>query len=131
MAVLLVVLCRVDGLSTWLYRGGFLLVAVLVTVSLASVVFVPTSPLARVLSLAPVVWLGRISYGVYLWHWPIDLFLNGDRTGLHGTPLLLLRLGGDPRRVRRLVLPGGKADPDWPACPSRSHAWWCRPSSPA
>ena len=92
MAVLLVILCSVDGLSSWLYRGGFLLVAVLVTVSLASVVLVPTNPLARVLSVAPVVWLGRISYGVYLWHWPIDLYLNGDRTGLHGTALLLLRL---------------------------------------
>ena len=28
-------------------------------------------PLNRVLSLAPVVFLGQISYGTYLWHWPV------------------------------------------------------------
>ena len=39
-------------------------------------------PLERALSLAPFVWLGRISYGVYLYHWPIFVLLDEQRTGL-------------------------------------------------
>lgn len=30
-------------------------------------------PVARLLSWSPVVYLGRISYGTYLWHWPVIL----------------------------------------------------------
>ena len=30
-------------------------------------------PVNRVLSLSPVVYLGKISYGTYLWHWPVIL----------------------------------------------------------
>jgi hypothetical protein len=33
-----------------------------------------------------------ISYGVYLFHWPIFLWLTPDRTGLPAVPLLALRL---------------------------------------
>ena len=37
---------------------------------------VPGSPVARVLSIEPVVYLGQISYGTYLWHWPVALALD-------------------------------------------------------
>ena len=34
----------------------------------------PTSPLARLLAWRSTVYLGRISYGTYLWHWPLIVF---------------------------------------------------------
>ncbi|MCU1370923.1 MAG: acyltransferase family protein [Ilumatobacteraceae bacterium] len=41
-------------------------------------------PVGRVLDLPPLPALGRISYGVYLYHWPIFLVLDQERTGLDG-----------------------------------------------
>ena len=46
----------------------------------------------RVLSLPPLRGLGLISYGVYLWHWPIYLELTPARTGYDGYHLFLLRV---------------------------------------
>ena len=45
------------------------------------------NPVERVLALAPLRALGTISYGVYLWHWPIYVMLTPARTGLEGTAL--------------------------------------------
>ena len=36
--------------------------------------------------------LGLVSYGVYLWHWPIFVLLDEARTGLTGWPLFGLRV---------------------------------------
>jgi peptidoglycan/LPS O-acetylase OafA/YrhL len=44
-----------------------------VAVVLLDVVWEPTSALGRGLALAPLVWVGKISYGLYLWHVPIFL----------------------------------------------------------
>lgn len=81
------------GQGTWLYDGGFALVAVSTAAVLACVVLVPRSPWARVLSLPPVRYVGTISYGLYLWHWPLFIVLDHARTGLLGWPLFGLRVG--------------------------------------
>ncbi len=74
-----------------LSEGGLLGIALLAAVVVASATQ-PGSPVARVLSLWPLAALGRISYGVYLFHWPLFLWMNEDRTGLEGGPLFALRM---------------------------------------
>ncbi|HKS99905.1 MAG TPA: acyltransferase, partial [Rugosimonospora sp.] len=81
-----------SGTAGWLYHGGLTAVALAVAAVLAHAVRSPRGPTARVLALPPLVWLGRISYGVYLWHWPLFQFVDRERTGLAGVPLLGLRV---------------------------------------
>ena len=85
--------CLVDFSGPFLYTGGFLLMALLTAVVILSAVCHQRGIVALLLSLAPLVFLGRISYGVYLWHFPLFAWLDGPRTGLNGLSLLALRLG--------------------------------------
>jgi peptidoglycan/LPS O-acetylase OafA/YrhL len=83
----------VDSSATaWIYRGGFTLVALATAGIIASVALVPDSPWARLLSLRPVRYIGAISYGLYLFHWPIFVWVDHARTGLVGWPLFGVRM---------------------------------------
>ena len=62
------------------------------TVVIASAAHPDRGPLARVLALPPLVGAGLISYGLYLYHWPIYLVLTHARTGLSGWWLLGTRV---------------------------------------
>jgi hypothetical protein len=81
-----------NGQDPFLYQGGFFLVALAAAGVIAAVTSWPEAPLARFLSLGPLVFVGRISYGLYLYHWPLFLVLDHAHTGLAGVPLLAVRL---------------------------------------
>ncbi|HEY2213639.1 MAG TPA: acyltransferase, partial [Acidimicrobiales bacterium] len=74
------------------YRGGFLLAALATSAVLFSVVTVQRSILARILTWAPLRYVGRVSYGMYLWHFPLFTYLDGSRVHLTGYPLFLVRV---------------------------------------
>jgi peptidoglycan/LPS O-acetylase OafA/YrhL len=85
-------MCSVSGSSRTLYRGGFLLLAVAVGVVILAAATGPSGLLSRFFATRVLAYLGRISYGLYLWHWPIFLVVNHERTALSGLPLLAIRL---------------------------------------
>ena len=64
-----------SGFSPFPYRGGIALASVLSAVLIA-VLVVPDTWVARFLQLPPFVWIGKRSYGMYLWHFPIILLTS-------------------------------------------------------
>ena len=60
------------------YRGGFLAFSLLTCAAILAIL-ADIGPVRSVLSTWPLPQIGRISYGLYLYHWPIYLWLTADR----------------------------------------------------
>ncbi|TGB36433.1 acyltransferase family protein [Mycolicibacterium peregrinum] len=91
IAVLALAAHLATGSADEFHHGLLIVVAVGAVLVVAPVALDQDGYVARALAWFPLVTLGVISYGVYLWHWPIFLILNGERTGLSGWSLLALR----------------------------------------
>lgn len=93
LAVLFAAFWRLDASTPLVYRGGLVLVD-LATVAVVAAVAHTQSRLGRVLGARPLVWIGRRSYGLYLWHWPVFALTRPELDlSLGALPLLLVRLG--------------------------------------
>ncbi|MBX3221614.1 MAG: acyltransferase [Labilithrix sp.] len=82
---------KLDGQSRFLYHGGLWLTELAALVLIACAVS-PASVIARALSLRPLVFMGTISYGVYLWHWPVDVVLTPERVHVPAIALAAIRV---------------------------------------
>lgn len=56
--------------TAFVYNGGFTLISVATAILILDILLFP-SLLSRGFEFTPLVWIGRISYGLYLWHFPI------------------------------------------------------------
>lgn len=88
-AVFVAVIALASLDQEWIYRGGLAAVGVLSAVLIAAVVSEQFPN--RLLDVRPLVAIGRLSYGIYLVHWPIFLLLDAERTGLGAVALFALR----------------------------------------
>jgi peptidoglycan/LPS O-acetylase OafA/YrhL len=93
LVLVLVAAAVIGDRAAGYYQGGSLLFSFAAAGLIVSLVVGRGHGVQRALSMRPIVLLGVISYGVYLWHWPMTVWLRPDTTGLDGVPLFLLRLG--------------------------------------
>lgn len=90
LAVLAGMFLVADYDPPWLLHGGYGAVSVLCVAIVAGVL--ARARLERLLSGRPLVLLGRISYSLYLVHWPVMLLLPESRTDLSGWAAVALKL---------------------------------------
>ena len=81
-----IVLARFSSLdSPWVYSGLLTLFAGLSSICL--IASVHAGPVRSILSSSPLVRIGEVSYGLYLIHWPVIVWLNSERVDLQPTAL--------------------------------------------
>lgn len=90
LGAMLYMIVEVSEYDDFLYQGGFVLLSIVSALTIAALAH-PTSRLSKVLSWGPLVWVGKRSYGIYLWHYPVIILTNPEvnTNGFDGTRALL------------------------------------------
>lgn len=70
-----------DWQKAALYEWQYSMIAMATTVVILELITCPRGSLHNLLNRKLLVWLGTVSYGIYLWHYPIIYFLGGAGLG--------------------------------------------------
>jgi peptidoglycan/LPS O-acetylase OafA/YrhL/lysophospholipase L1-like esterase len=81
LAGILVLCSTLEIKNMFLYNGGFLLVDVLTLIVIYSFVSLDSGLLKRLFSTKLLEWIGKRSYGIYLWHWPVFRLIGIGQSG--------------------------------------------------
>jgi peptidoglycan/LPS O-acetylase OafA/YrhL len=80
LAVVGLMIWQSGAYSSFLYRGGFLVLSFATALALTALAH-PASRLAPIVGCRPMRWIGERSYGIYLWHFPIIVLTTPDGAG--------------------------------------------------
>jgi peptidoglycan/LPS O-acetylase OafA/YrhL len=86
------VVWRVTAPGAFLFEGGYFLFALGVALVIFCVVTTQGDSLSRSLGNPVFRYVGKISYGTYLWHVPLFALFSAQRLHLYGYPLLAVRM---------------------------------------
>lgn len=78
---------QVKATDAFLYRGGMFIFSIIMTVMIA-VVAHPASSWNRILTNPLFKWIGRLSYGIYLYQFPVMIFFESKVTNIADHPYL-------------------------------------------
>jgi peptidoglycan/LPS O-acetylase OafA/YrhL len=89
LAALVTLVATTERTSGWLYRGGFAAVSILSAIVVLAVA--GDGRMATIVGCKPLRTIGKVSYGLYLYHWPVYLWLTPERVNESPLVLNLLR----------------------------------------
>ncbi|WP_028545539.1 acyltransferase family protein [Paenibacillus taiwanensis] len=90
LLMLLILIHRTNEYEDSLYQHGFLSLSLISAVIIAVLVH-PGSLLGKIMGCRPLTWLGKHSYSLYIWHYPVIILMRPEagNEGLEFTQLLL------------------------------------------
>jgi len=134
LVVIAVLVWRTNEYSSFLYRGGMLVLSLAALLVVAAVAH-PASRLGRLLGCRPLRWVGVRSYAIYLWHYPIIVLTTPTAAAGTDVPRAVLQVGATLALAdlswRLIEAPVRSGALGRLATRLRSHPWRARPPSPA
>lgn len=90
LLVLILLIYRTNEYDDALYQYGFLYLS-LVTAVIIAVLVHPVSSLGKMLGSRPLTWIGKRSYSLYIWHYPVIILMKpeGSSEGLDFAQIML------------------------------------------